>query len=64
MLFDKFPFFCVSPCEFDTPNTTAHHSMDVNSSWLFSSPTGDVKFITSGASYQLSKEKVLELCMC
>lgn len=31
--------------------------MDVKTSWLFSSPTGSVKFLTCGTSYQLLKEK-------
>jgi hypothetical protein len=35
--------------------------MDLNSSWLFSIPSGIVKFLTTGTSFHLSREKGLEL---
>jgi hypothetical protein len=35
--------------------------MDVKSSWLFSIPTGIVKFLTTGTSFHLSREKGLVL---
>lgn len=32
--------------------------MDIKTSWLFSIPTGIVKFLTTGTSFHLSREKV------